>query len=242
MKRSLLLSLILLCVISFGYTQQSTTSCIPLIGDQAPAFKGKTTTGPINFPDDYFAKWKILFSHPADFTAVCSTEIMELARMQKDFKKLNTAIFVLSTDGLNSHIQWVKSLEGIDCADGNIPKIEFPIISDVDMSISKKYGMLDKDTTNPKNVRAVFIIDDNNKVKAIFYYPSQVGRNMDEIKRTLIALQTTDSEGILTPVNWNPGEDYMVPSPTTIEESKEFEKKKSDRFYNKTWYMWFKKQ
>lgn len=238
MKSGLVFLAVLLS--SFTLLNAQENNCIPLINEVAPSFTAASTTGNIKFPEDYFAKWKIIFSHPADFTSVCSTEIMELARMQDDFKKLNTQVMVISTDGLNSHIQWVHSLESIEMNGAYIPKIEFPIIADPTMAISKLYGMLDKSSYH-KTVRAVFIIDDNNKIRAIIYYPGEVGRNFNEIKRVLIALQSVSEDNILTPANWMPGDDFMIPSPSTVEEAKKLENKKSDELYNKTWYMWYKK-
>jgi peroxiredoxin (alkyl hydroperoxide reductase subunit C) len=215
--------------------------CIPLIGERTPAFNTNSTMGSINFPDGYPGKWKILFSHPADFTAICSTELLELAYMQDDFEQLNTKIFVLSTDGLNSHLEWIRSLESIEFNGKETVKINFPLISDTDMSISKMYGMIHQYSNTTKDIRAVFIINPDNKIAAIFYYPSQVGRNMEEIKRTLIALQTVDKYNVLTPVNWEPGNDVMLHSPVTIEDSKKLDDKKDKDTYSKTWYMWYKK-
>jgi len=236
-------TVILLCTFfSYVSAQTELNQHTPMIGQEAPSFTATSTRGNINFPGDYWDKWKIIFSHPADFTAVCSTEILELASMQDDFEKLNTALMVLSTDGLNSHIEWVRSLEGIEMNGKPTPEIRFPLISDSDYTISLKYGMIHTDSFSQKrDIRAVFIIDPDNKVQAVFNYPSNIGRNLNEIKRTLIALQTSKKYNVLTPANWNPGSDVMIPSPASADEARKLEEKKHDDLYMKQWYMWFKK-
>ena len=241
MKKPLLLAVITLSTILISFSQKEDEQCIPLIGERAPSFNQVSTMGNINFPLGYSGKWKILFSHPGDFTAICSTEILELADMQDDFTNLNTSIFVISTDGLNSHLEWIRSLESIESDGKKAVKINFPLISDTDMSISKKYGMIHQYSSTTKDIRGVFIINPDDKIAAIFYYPNKIGRNMEEIKRTLIALQTVEKYNVLTPVNWEPGEDVMIPSPVTIEDSKKLEDNKDKDTYMKTWYMWYKK-
>lgn len=224
------------------YAQGNKQEHYPLLGETAPSFTAETTQGKLHFPDDYFAKWKILFSHPADFTAVCSSEIIALATMQDDFAKLNTKIAMLSTDGLNSHLEWCRSLESLQLPGFPKVKINFPLIPDVDLSISRMYGMIHQNTNTTRDVRGVFIIDPDNKVAAIFYYPNNVGRNMDEIKRTLIALQTADKYSVLTPVNWKAGDDVMIQSPKSREESDKLEKRVGDdAYYKAAWYIWYKK-
>jgi peroxiredoxin 2/4 len=213
----------------------------PLISGSAPSFTAESTQGKIHFPDDYFSKWKIIFCHPADFTPVCTSEILTLAALQEDFKKLNTALIVVSTDGLNSHIEWVKSMEMLNYkGQGNI-KITFPLVSDANLNISKKYRILQSDSTSHKDIRAVFFIDPDNNIRAMFYYPSSVGRNMEEIKRTLIALQTDDKHDVLTPANWQPGDEVLIHSPSSINEADKLRAKKSSDLFEFTWYMWFKK-
>jgi peroxiredoxin 2/4 len=217
----------------------------PLLGENAPSFKGVSTMGTINFPDDYFTKWKILFSHPADFTPVCSSEIVALASMQEDFEKLNTQIVVLSTDGLNSHVEWCRSLESLNLDGYPSTKINFPLISDVGLSISRQYGMIQESSSSTKDVRAVFIITPDNKIASIFYYPSNVGRNLDEIKRTLIALQTSEKYDVLTPVNWQKGQDVLLHAPVSESESEKLEKKvgsdSDGSIYKRDWYIWYKR-
>lgn len=217
-------------------------SQIPLLGDRAPEFTAKTTKGDINFPADYFAKWKILFSHPAAFTPVCTTELLELADLQDEFAKLNTELFVISTDGLNSHLEWIKSLESINYKSRGQLDIKFPIISDVGLEISKKYGMIHPNSNKTIDIRAVFIINPDDKISAIFYYPDNVGRNIDEILRTLIALQEVYKKDRLTPANWNPGDDMLLNSPVSEEEAKKMEAKKNSSMYSLAWYLWFIKK
>ncbi len=186
---------------------------MPMLGEQAPGFTAKSTMGNINFPSDYYGKWKILFSHPASFTPVCTTELLELAYLQEDFDKINTALVVISTDGLNSHIEWVKSIESINYFDRPKVNIEYPIIADEGYNVSRKYGMIHPLSSSTNDVRAVFFIDPENKIRSILIYPSNVGRNLDEIMRTMEALQIADKKDILTPANWNAGYYYIKKTP-----------------------------
>lgn len=240
--------LVFVFLISFnGRAQQheNEKNQLPLLGDSAPEFTAESTRGKINFPSDYFNKWKILFSHPADFTPVCTSEIVALASMQEDFEKLNTQIVVLSTDGLNSHIEWCRSMESLKLDGYPAVKINFPLVSDVSLSISRKYGMIHKSSSTTKDIRAVFIITPENMIAAIFYYPFNIGRNLEEIKRTVIALQTSAKNDVLMPVNWQKGQDVLIHPPTSMEESNKLEKKASSdpegKIYKRAWYMWFKK-
>jgi peroxiredoxin (alkyl hydroperoxide reductase subunit C) len=229
-------------LLSFSIHAQNTQmDRIPLIGESAPEFIGQSTQGPIHFPDDYFGHWKILFSHPADFTPVCSTEIMELAEIQDDFDKLDTKLVVMSTDGLNSHIEWVRSLQGIKRYDRESITIGFPLVSDPDLEISKKYGMLHPNYSTTRDVRGVFIIDPEDKICATFFYPASTGRNMEEIKRVLIALQTSSKRNVLTPANWQPGDDVLIASPESIEEAEKLAAKENPDLYSLEWYLWYKK-
>ena len=197
--KSVLFTCLYLATLTVSIGQVSTQTCMPMIGDKAPAFEAQSTLGKIKFPEDYFGKWKIIFSHPADFTPICSSEIISLATMSKEFEELKTELIVISTDGVNSHIEWVRSMESIVFEDKGSVKITFPIVSDVGMEVSKKYGMIHPNYSSTKDIRAVFIIDDEDKIRAIFYYPATTGRNMQEIKRTVIALQTADNKFVLTP-------------------------------------------
>ncbi len=213
----------------------------PLTSGTAPSFKAISTMGEINFPDDYFGKWKIIFSHPADFTPVCTSEILALAASQEEFKKLKTQLLVISTDGLNSHIQWVKSMESISYEGFSPVKIDFPLIADNELEVSRLYGLLQSNSNERRDIRGVVFIDPNNKIRAFFHYPNSVGRNIEEIKRTLIALQTEDRFSVQTPANWQPGEEVLIKSPSSIQEAEKLERKKDASLRKVTWYMWYKK-
>jgi peroxiredoxin 2/4 len=218
---------------------------IPLIGEKAPSFTAETTTGTLNFPGDYGKKWKILFSHPQDFTPVCSTEILELAHLQGELDKMGVKIAIISTDPVETHLQWKKSLEELNINNQGTVKINFPLIGDDDVKIAKLYGMIHSETNSTKSVRGVFIIDPNNIVQAIYFYPMNVGRNTAEILRTVSALQisaqesTTESH-VLTPVNWSPGHDLLVSIPPKAQSSKT-SGDVPDGYYSPVWYMWYKK-
>ena len=225
-------------------TFKSWSQSIPMIGDKAPSFTAQTTSGELNFPSDYGSKWKIIFSHPRDFTPVCSSEVLTLMHMQNDFDKLNAKIVVVSTDNLEKHVMWKKALEETSYKHMNPEKINFPIVDDSHLSISKSFGMLHLNLSTTKDVRGVFIVNPEDKIAAIYFYPMNIGRNMDEIKRTLIALQTASGEGkdrCLTPANWQVGDDVLMPSmPYTEKEIQENPDLKS-KYYNIGSYMWFKK-
>lgn len=239
MKKLLLLIVTFLAVTHFSTAQQTQPVCGPLTSGQAPAFTAVSTLGPVNFPDDYYGDWKIIFSHPADFTPVCTSEIIALAEIQNDFKKLKTSLIVVSTDGLNSHIEWVKSIESIIMPGTDSIRIKFPLVADPDLKISKLYGILNQDSASRSDIRGVFIIDPENQIRAFFHYPLSVGRNMDEIKRTLMALQTEDQYDVYLPANWQPGDEVLVKSPATIEEAEQLKKRKGLREVK--WYLWFRK-
>jgi len=187
---------------------------LPLIGDKAPSFKARTTQGEIQFPEDYKGKWVILFSHPADFTPVCTTEFMTFASMQGEFKALNCELVGLSIDSIYAHIAWLRTIkEKIEYKGMKGIEVTFPVIEDLTMEVARAYGMLQPGASNTQAVRAVFIIDPEGLVMTILYYPLSNGRNMQEIKRILIALQTSKKHGVATPANWQPGEDVIVPPP-----------------------------
>lgn len=234
-----IIPLIFLAMVLTSHAQQENR--IPMLGESAPSFSANTTHGNINFPADYLGKWKLLFSHPADFTPVCSTEILDLAEMQDDFKKLNAQILVLSTDGLNSHLEWIRSLEGIQKKEGKTVGIDFPLVPDVGLKISSKYGMIHSSMSSTRTVRGVFIISPENQICAIFFYPATTGRNLEEIKRTLIALQESDRRDVLTPSNWHPGDDFLIPSPASKEEAEKLTRRNNPELYSKEWYLWYEK-
>jgi len=187
---------------------------MPLIGEKAPPFKAETTQGPVNFPDDYKGKWVIFFSHPADFTPVCTTEFMTFASMEQEFKALNAELLGLSIDSTFSHIAWLRTIrEKIEYKGMKCVEVNFPVISDLTMEVANKFGMIQPGESNTQAVRAVFIIDPKATVRAVLYYPLSNGRNMQEIKRLLIAMQHSDEHKIATPANWQIGDDVIIPPP-----------------------------
>ena len=185
---------------------------MPRIGDKAPSFKAKTTQGEINFPGDFQGTWKILFSHPADFTPVCTSEFMTFATMEQEFAALNTQLVGLSVDGLYSHIAWLRAIkEKIEYKGMKNVEVKFPLIEDITMDVAKRYGMIQPGESATQAVRAVFFIDPNDVIRAIVYYPLALGRNFDELKRVIIALQTADNFGVALPADWRPGDNVIVP-------------------------------
>jgi len=202
---------------------------MPRIGETAPDFTAVTTTGNItlsNFAND---KWIIMFSHPADFTPVCTTEMSGFA-MEKDFWiKHNTQLLGLSIDSIHAHIAWVNAVH-----EKTNVLFDFPIIADIDMKVAKLYGMLQPSESETAAVRAVFFIDPLKKIRLIMYYPLNVGRNMEEIKRSLIALQTSDEHKVAMPLNWQPGDKVIVPAPKTVEALAE---RKASNLEMVDWYL-----
>lgn len=190
---------------------------LPLIGDKAPHFEAVTTNGPITFPEDYKGKWVVLFSHPADFTPVCTTEFITFAQREPEFKALNTELVGLSVDSLHSHIAWLRAIENLTFREYKNTKVKFPLIVDISMNVSNLYGMIQPNQSTTQAVRAVFIIDDKGIIRTILYYPLSTGRNFDEILRVIKALQTADKEGVATPADWVPGEPMIVPPAGTTE-------------------------
>jgi peroxiredoxin 2/4 len=212
---------------------------IPLIGEPAPSFTAQTTNGELKFPSDYGKSWKILFSHPQDFTPVCTTELLELANLQSQFDKLGVKLVAISTDRLSTHEQWKKAMESIVYKDRTSVKIEFPLVADEDLSVSKKYGMIHAASNTTKAVRGVFIIDPENIIKAIYFYPSDVGRNTDELVRMVTALERTHDEKVMTPANWKAGDDVLIPTIPSSTATKE--EMASQGIYNLDWFLWYKK-
>jgi len=184
---------------------------MPRINEKAPSFKAVTTQGDINFPDDYKGRWVILFSHPADFTPVCTSEFMTFAAMEGEFKALNCDLVGLSVDGLYSHIAWLRTIkEKIEYKGMKNIEVKFPLIEDITMEVAKKYGMIQPGESSTKAVRAVFVVDPEGKIRSVIYYPLSLGRNFDELKRIVMALQTADAFGIATPADWRPGDDVII--------------------------------
>ncbi len=215
---------------------------VPLIGEDAPAFEAETTQGTIKFPDDYKGKWVILFSHPADFTPVCTTEFMTFAKIQPELKALNCELIGLSIDSTYSHIAWLRTIkEKIKYKGMEDIEITYPVISDIKMDVAAKYGMVQPSSSDTHAVRAVFFIDPQAKIRALFYYPASSGRNFDEIKRLLISLQTADAEQCATPADWQPGDDVIVPPPGSCGVAKERVEKAGEGYYCLEWFMCFRK-
>lgn len=195
---------------------------MPRIGEQATSFTAHTTTGKISFPDDFKGKWVILFSHPSDFTPVCTSEFITFGHMAQEFEDLNCQLIGLSIDGLSSHIAWLRTIEEkIRFRDMENVEIKFPFIDDVSMKVANLYGMLQPSESETKAVRAVFFIDPKGIIRAVIYYPLSLGRNFDEIKRVLIGLQTIDNFSVSLPADWRPGDKVVVPAPQTCEAAKE---------------------
>lgn len=192
--------------------EENQVTPMPRIGDKAPEFKAVTTQGDINFPSDYKGSWAILFSHPADFTPVCTSEFMTFASMEKQFNEANCKLVGLSVDGLYSHIAWLRTIkEKIEYKGMKNVEVNFPLIEDISMEVANKYGMMQPGESSTKAVRAVFYVDPKGIIRAIVYYPLSMGRNFDELYRALIALQTADAFSIATPADWRPGDDVIVP-------------------------------
>jgi peroxiredoxin (alkyl hydroperoxide reductase subunit C) len=218
----------------------TTETRMPMIGDPAPAFRAMTTKGKINFPEDYRGSWVVLFSHPADFTPVCTTEFIEFTRMTEAFAALNTRLLGLSIDSLHSHLAWAKSIESIDWDGKGKVRITFPIIADISMNVARKYGML-QTVAKTQTVRAVFIIDPEGFIRTILYYPMSTGRNLPEIKRIVQALQKHDEANVSTPANWQPGDNVIIGAPKTLEEAEERLASQDEDLIKYEWYLTMKK-
>jgi peroxiredoxin (alkyl hydroperoxide reductase subunit C) len=216
-------------------------TAMPRIGDQAPSFKAVTTQGPINFPEDYKGSWAILFSHPADFTPVCTSEFMTFASMEEQFSNANCKLVGLSVDGLYSHIAWLRTIKDkIEYRGMKNVEVKFPLIEDITMEVAKKYGMMMPGESNTKAVRAVFFVDPNGIIRAIIYYPLSLGRNFDELYRALIAMQTADAFSIATPADWRPGDDVIVPPAGSCGAAKE-RMENNDEMHCYDWFFCTKK-
>ncbi|MCB9356221.1 MAG: peroxiredoxin [Lewinellaceae bacterium] len=186
---------------------------MPRIGDKAPDFEALTTTGKLRFSEYAKGFWTLLFSHPADFTPVCTTEMSGFAKEKDFFAGRGAKLIGLSIDSIHAHVAWVQNVR-----EKTGVLFEFPIIADIDMSVAKLYGMLQPGESETAAVRAVFFIDPEFKIRLIMYYPLNVGRNMEEIKRALVALQTADRHKCALPLDWKPGEKAIVPPPKTLDE------------------------
>lgn len=215
---------------------------MPLIGSKAPNFKAVTTQGDINFPEDYQGKWVVFFSHPADFTPVCTTEFMTFASMAEEFKELNTELLGLSVDSLYAHIAWLRKIQELEWNGMKNIEVKFPLIEDIKMDISKQYGMIQPEQSTTQAVRAVFIIDPEGIIRTILYYPLSTGRNFDEIKRVILALQKADKDAVATPADWRPGDDVIVPTAGSCGVAKERMESDAEDQYCLDWFLCFKKE
>ena len=184
---------------------------MPRINEPAPAFEAKTTHG-IRRLEDYKGKWLVLFSHPADFTPVCTTEFIAFAKRAEDFRKLNAELLGLSIDSTYSHLAWARNIK-----EKFGQEIPFPIIADLDMKVAQAYGMIHPGAADTSAVRATFIIDPEGMLRAMVYYPMTNGRSIDEFLRLLAALQTSDEHGVATPEGWQPDDKVIVPPPQDID-------------------------
>ena len=214
-------------------TDTAELKSLPRINEPAPDFVAQSTQGEIKLSGYRGKKWVVLFSHPADFTPVCTTEFVAFSKLWPEFDKRNVQLIGLSVDSIYSHIGWLTSIErnfGI--------KVPFPLIPDRNMKIAQDYGMIHPGASDTATVRAVFVIDDKGIIRALVYYPLQVGRNMDEILRIVDALQTVDKNGVATPANWEPGDAVIVPAPVTTEGA---EKRKGEGYEYVDWYFSRKK-
>lgn len=210
-------------------TEKQITS-MPRIGDDAPDFEAVTTKGKIKFSDFAKDKWIVMFSHPADFTPVCTTEMSGFAKRKAEFDALNTELLGLSIDSIHAHLGWVQNVR-----ENTGVYFDFPIIADLDMKVSKLYGMLQPNESETAAVRAVFFIDPKKKIRLVMYYPLNVGRNMDEILRALEALQTSDAHQVAMPLDWKKGDKVIVPPPKTLDELND---RLSDKSLEKVdWYL-----
>ncbi len=213
-------------------TEEKIEAGLPLLGGKAPDFEAQTTQGTLRL-SDYEGSWLVLFSHPADFTPVCTTEFIAFSEIYDDLQKRNTQLLGLSVDSVSSHIAWIRNVEekmGV--------KIPFPIIADLNKEVSVKFGMIHPAQSKTETVRCVFIMDPQSIVRTILYYPLTTGRNMQEILRIIDALQTTDEYKVATPANWETGDPVVVPPPGTTEQAEERVKEGYDC---KDWYLCFKK-
>ncbi|HEY2509263.1 MAG TPA: peroxiredoxin [Polyangiaceae bacterium] len=209
-------------------TQATAPVSLPRLNEPAPQFSATATTGPIKL-SDFKGKWVVLFSHPADFTPVCSTEFAAFADRAADFDKRGVQLIGVSIDSIYSHIAWTRSIEQIFGK-----KITFPLIADLDTKVAQAYGMIHPGASTTATVRCVFVIDPNQVVRAMIYYPLSLGRNIDEIVRVVDALQLNTEKGLATPANWKPGDKCVVPAPLTSDAA---EKRMKEGLDTKDWYL-----
>jgi peroxiredoxin (alkyl hydroperoxide reductase subunit C) len=213
--------------------ETNVTTQIPKIGDRAPDFQANSSKGPISLKD-YKGKWVVLFSHPADFTPVCTTEFIEFARRYEEFEQRNAQLVGLSIDSVYSHIAWLLQMEKIYGVE-----VKFPVIADLNMNVAHLYGLIHERANATSTVRAVFFIDPEGVVRALIYYPASTGRNISEILRVLDSLTYADSFMIATPADWKAGDDVIVPQPATLQAAKD--RLKDKNLQVKDWFLAIKK-
>jgi len=210
-------------------SEEQNINSLPRIGEKAPDFTAQTTHGEISL-QDYQGKWLVLFSHPSDFTPVCTTEFVGFQKIYETLLELNTELLGLSVDSVASHISWISDIER-----SFNTKIEFPVIADLNKKVANKYGMVMPESNDTSTSRAVFLIDPEGTVRAVIYYPLTTGRNSEEIIRLVKALQTTDKHGVSTPIDWEEGDKVIETPPSTMEEARE---RLNDNDYEcKDWYF-----
>ncbi len=215
-------------------TESETSFPYPRLNEPAPDFQAVTTQG-VKKLSEFRGKWVVLFSHPADFTPVCSTEFNGFAARAHEFEARNVQLLGLSIDSVHSHLAWIHDLERIFGQ-----SIPFPVIADLDMKVAKLYGMIHPGLATTSAVRAVFVIDDKGVLRAMIYYPMSAGRNISEILRVVDSLQTTDKYGTPTPANWNPGDPVIVPPPADADSVESEQEAKAQGYDYKSWYLRFK--
>ncbi len=216
--------------------EQMVAPSLPRLNEPAPDFEAQTTQGVKRLSDYTNAgKWVLLFSHPADFTPVCTTEFMAFSQLTPEFEQRNVQLLGLSVDSVSAHLAWIRDIEenlGV--------KIPFPVIADLDTKVARLYGMIHPGASATTAVRSVFIIDPKRVLRAMVYYPLTTGRFMQEFLRVIDGLQATDKYSVSTPANWQPGDEVIVPAPASAEALQAEEAKKGDYDY-KRWYLRFKK-
>ncbi len=214
---------------------------IPLIGSKAPSFTAKSTEGKITFPESFGDNWKILFSHPQDFTPVCTSELLELAYLHDEFEAMGINVAVISTDELHVHHLWKAHIEDLNYKNRGTQKVRFPILDDHGAKASRMYGMLHEPVSTTRDIRGVFVIDSENTIRSINFYPIEIGRNIDELLRVVAALKTSDEQEVFTPANWNAGDDVMVPHFPYTEAELSANPEIKEKYYSIGDRLWFRK-
>ncbi|MCL6563948.1 MAG: peroxiredoxin [Firmicutes bacterium] len=215
----------------FALSETLTAASLPRIGEPAPDFEAKSTQGVIRL-SQFRGQWVMLFSHPADFTPVCTTEISEFARRHEEFRRRGVQLIGLSVDSVPSHLAWTRDMQ-----ERLGQPVPFPIVADLDMSVSRRYGMIHPGESDTATVRAVFFIDDQGIIRALLYYPLSLGRSVDELLRVIDGLQVAARHRVATPVDWKPGQPVVVPAPTTDREILSPDQAAAQGMEYLTWYL-----